>query len=129
MERLIQEDLLHDPWKMTVVCILLNQTTNQQVRKILKDLFDLLPDPLTTSKVDPSEIYAIIRSTGFGNLKSKRIVEMSKRWILGFERIEDLPGVGKYAKESWDIFVLNKTDFVPSDKKLRKYLETHYCLN
>ncbi len=129
MERLIQEDLLHDPWKMTVVCILLNQTTNQQVRKILDPLFDLLQNPTNSSTLDPSDIYPIIKSTGFGNVKSRRIVEMSKKWICGFDKVEDLPGVGKYAKESWDIFVNNRRDFVPSDKKLKKYLEAQNCLD
>lgn len=129
MEKLIQEDLLHDPWKMTVVCILLNQTSNQQVRKILNPLFELLQNPTNCSILDPSEIYPVIKSTGFGNVKSRRIVEMSKKWICGFDKVEDLPGVGKYAKESWDIFVNNKRDFVPSDKKLKKYLEAQDCLD
>lgn len=123
MERLIQEDLIDDPWKMTVVCILLNQTTNQQVRKILPLLFDTIGNPEIASVTDPDEIYAIIRSTGFGNVKAKRIVDMSKKWCDGFERVDDLPGVGKYAKESWEIFVEGRKDFIPSDKKLRKYLE------
>lgn len=129
MEKLIQEDLLHDPWKMTVACILLNQTSNQQVRKILGPLFEYIKNASHTSTLDPLEIYPIIKSTGFGNIKSQRIVEMSKKWLFGFENIQDLPGVGKYAKESWDIFVNGKTDFVPTDKKLKKYLEAKDCFN
>lgn len=123
MERLIQEDYLDNPWKMTVSCILLNQTTNQQVRSILPDLFSKIKSPEHCSKMDPSEIYPIIRSTGFGNVKAKRIIAMSQKWIDGFENVEDLPGIGKYGKESWDIFVNGKTNFLPSDKKLRMYLE------
>lgn len=129
MERLIQEDYLDRPWKMTVICILLNQTTNQQVRKILPDLFNLIKSPSHCTGVNPEEIYPIIRSTGFGNVKSKRIVEMSKKWMSGFSDVEELPGVGKYAKESWKIFVENEIDFVPSDKKLKMYLERINNLN
>lgn len=124
MERLIQEDYVDNPWKMTVICILLNQTTNQQVRKILNPLFDLIESPEKCSSLDVSEIYPIIRGTGFGNVKAKRIVSMSQKWIGGFKSVEDLPGIGKYGKESWDIFVNCKTDFVPTDKKLRMYLES-----
>ena len=41
----------------------------------------------------------------------------------GFNDITELPGVGKYGKESWDIFVNGRTDIEPTDKKLKKYLE------
>jgi methyl-CpG-binding domain protein 4 len=123
MERLIQEDLLDNPWKMTVACILLNQTTNQQVRKILYPLFDFLKSPANTAELSPSQIYPFVKSTGFGNLKSERIIKMSQKWISGFERVQELPGVGKYATESWQIFVEGRKDFVPSDKKLKMYLE------
>jgi len=35
-----------------------------------------------------------------------------------------LPGVGKYAIESWEIFVNGNFSISPSDKKLRGYLES-----
>ncbi len=126
MERLIQQDYIQDPWKMTVICILLNQTTNQQVRKILIPLMDFLDNPNNTSNLDPEQIYPLIKSTGFGRIKADRIVKMSQKWVEGFKSVEELPGVGKYAKESWQIFVEGKTDFLPSDKKLRMYLESLY---
>ena len=122
--RLIQEDYLDNPWKMTVCCILLNQTTNQQVRKVLDGLFDLIPDPHSCVSSDVSKISEIIKPTGFYNIKASRIQKLSKKWIEGFDDPRELPGVGKYALESWDIFVNKKTDFIPSDKKLRMYLES-----
>jgi endonuclease III len=128
-ERLIQEDYLESPWKMSVVCILLNQTTNQQVRKVLDDLFILIKSPEHCPSVPPDKIYQIIRSTGFGNVKAKRIIEMSKAWISGFDEVEDLPGIGKYGKESWEIFVNGKRNFTPTDKKLKAYLEGFNDLN
>jgi len=124
MVRLIQHDYLDNPWKMVVCCILLNQTTNQQVRKVLDPLFELIPDPQSCSEVDPSKIAEIIRPTGFYNIKAERMKKMSKKWIDGFDHPKDLPGVGKYALESWDIFVEGKTNFVPSDKKLKMYLDS-----
>ena len=108
---------------MTVACILLNQTTNQQVRKVLSNLFPVIKSPEECSKLNPDLIYPIIKSTGFGNVKARRIVDMSKKWVDGFDDVLELPGIGKYGKESWDIFVNGNTDFVPSDKKLRMYLE------
>jgi endonuclease III len=121
---LIQEDYLDNPWKMVVCCILLNQTTNQQVRKVLNPLFELIPTPESCILLDSSKIASIIKPTGFYNIKSDRIKKMSQKWLDGFSHPSELPGVGKYAMESWDIFVNKKTDFTPSDKKLKMYLDS-----
>ena len=122
--KLIQHDYLDDPWKMLVCCILLNQTTNQQVRKVLDPLFELMPNPETCVSVDPLKISEIIKPTGFYNIKASRIQKLSRKWMEGFNDPRDLPGVGKYAMESWEIFVNKKTDFTPSDKKLKMYLDS-----
>ena len=108
---------------MLVCCILLNQTNNKQVRPLLKDLFELIPDPLSAIECDESSLASLIRTTGFQNVKAQRIKKMSFFWLQGFEKIEDLPGVGKYGKESWEIFVNGKTNLEVSDKKLKAYLE------
>ena len=94
------------------------------MRKILGPLFELIPDPQSCSEADPSKIAEIIRPTGFYNIKADRMKKMSKKWIDGFNHPKELPGVGKYALESWDIFVEGKTNFVPSDKKLKMYLDS-----
>jgi endonuclease III len=109
---------------MLICCILLNQTTNQQVRKVLDPLFELIPDPESCVNADPIKIAEIIKPTGLYNIKAARIQKLSKKWIEGFEDPRELPGVGKYAMESWEIFVNKKTDFTPSDKKLKMYLES-----
>lgn len=109
---------------MLICCILLNQTTNQQVRKVLDPLFELMPDPQSCVSADPLKIADIIRPTGFYNIKAARMQKLSQKWIGGFEDPRELPGVGKYAMESWDIFVNNRTDFVPTDKKLKMYLDS-----
>lgn len=108
---------------MMVSCILLNQTSNKQVRPILEDLFDLIPNPETARSIDPSEISNLIRSTGLYNIKAERIIKMSSKWIEGFSDPSELPGIGKYGRDSWYIFVDNKYDITPTDKKLLVYLE------
>jgi endonuclease III len=121
-EVLIQEEYLGDEWKLCVVCILLNQTHNSQVRPLLGDLFDLIPDASSAAKSNPETIAKIIRPVGFQNMKAKRIIEMSQKWISGFNSVDELPGIGKYGKESWRIFVEEDYDFEPSDKKLKLFL-------
>jgi methyl-CpG-binding domain protein 4 len=122
-EILIQEEYLDNPWKMLVCCILLNQTNNRQVRPLLKNLFEIIPDPKSALNCESSEIATLIKTTGFQNVKADRIKKMSAQWIAGFEKIDQLPGIGKYGKESWEIFVNGNLGIEPSDKKLKAYLE------
>ena len=129
MERLIQEDYLGENWKMVVCCILLNQTTNQQVRKILPRLFELIPGPDSVLAIDPDLIQSTIKSTGFSKIKTARIVAMSKKWLEGFSDVKELPGVGSYASDSWEIFVNNNYSLEVTDKKLKMYLERFDHLN
>jgi methyl-CpG-binding domain protein 4 len=122
-EILIQEDYLSDPWKMMVCCILLNQTNNKQVRPILSSVFELIPNPISTIGCDPKVLAAVIKTTGFQNVKADRIIKLSLKWIEGFDDVSDLPGIGRYGKDSWRIFVDGDTRVEPTDKKLMAYLE------
>ena len=47
---------------------------------------------------------------------------MSQKYIKGFDKPEDLPGVGRYGVESWRIFVDNFIGFIPTDKRLCEYI-------
>lgn len=125
MEReiLIQEEYLDSPWRIMVCCILLNQTNNKQVRPILSSVFDLIPDPMSTIDCDPLNLAAVIKSTGFQNVKAKRIIGLSRKWIDGFNDVNELPGIGVYGRESWEIFVNGNISIKPTDKKLLKYLD------
>lgn len=120
---LIQEDYLDNPWKMMVCCILLNQTSNKQVRPILNEFFGRFPSPDKINLNDLEDVSSIIKTTGFQNIKARRIIDMSKKYIEGFQRPEDLPGIGKYGNESWRIFVKKEIDFIPTDKRLREYID------
>ena len=121
-EVLIQEDYLDNPWKMLVCCILLNQTNNKQIRPILENVFNLIPDPEKAILIDPYDLALVIKSTGFQNIKAKRIISLSKKWIDGFGSVTELPGIGVYGKESWDIFAMKDFSIKPTDKKLAKFL-------
>ena len=121
-EVLIQEDYVNDPWKMLVCCILLNQTNNKQVRPILSSLFELIPDPISTIGCDPEVLAAVIKTTGFQNVKAKRIIALSSKWLEGFSSVSELPGIGQYGKDSWTIFIDKDLSINPQDKKLRMYL-------
>jgi len=76
---IIQKKYKDDPWKVLVCCILLNQTTNQQVRPIITSFFQKWPDSFSVSERDFKEIRDLIRPTGFQNVKSKRIIDLSEK--------------------------------------------------
>jgi endonuclease III len=121
-EILIQEDYKDNGWKMLVCCILLNQTNNKQVRPILSSLFDLIPDPMSAIRCKEESIAAVIKTTGFQNIKASRIINLSRKWIEGFSHVEQLPGIGKYGVDSWNIFIEGNLSVTPTDKKLLNYL-------
>lgn len=124
MEReiLIQEEYLDNPWKMMVCCILLNQTNNKQVRPILESVFGLIPNPNSAVECNPDSLATIIKTTGFQNVKASRIIKLSQKWVDGFEHVSQLPGIGKYGVDSWDIFIGCDLSVIPTDKKLIGYL-------
>lgn len=107
---------------MLVCCILLNQTNNKQVRPILSSLFELIPDPMSTIGCDPERLAEAIKTTGFQNVKASRIIKLSQKWVDGFEHVSQLPGIGKYGVDSWDIFIGCDLSVIPTDKKLIGYL-------
>ena len=100
----------------------IGQTNNRQVRPILEKLFELIPDAYVASQSDKSSISAIIKTTGFQNVKAEKIIKLSKKWIDGFNDVIDLPGIGKYGKDSWEIFINKNHSVIPTDKKLLAYL-------
>jgi methyl-CpG-binding domain protein 4 len=121
-EILIQEEYLYNPWRMMVCCICLNQTNNKQVRPILDILFSIIPDPVSAISCEKERISECLKSTGFQNVKADRIKKMSQKWIEGFENPLELPGIGKYGQDSWDIFINGNLRRETADKKLRIYL-------
>ena len=107
---------------MMVCCICLNQTNNKQVRPILDILFATIPDPNSAIYCESERISECLKSTGFQNVKADRIKKMSQTWIDGFNDPSELPGIGKYGQDSWDIFINGNLRRETADKKLRIYL-------
>lgn len=121
---IIQQDYKDDPWKVLVCCILLNQTNNLQIRPIISEFFKRWPTAESLISSDPEEIRDLIRSTGFQNLKTKRIRDFSLSWSSGNRDPFKFPGIGDYGREAWRIFVRGETNFIPKDKKLRMYVDS-----
>ena len=119
---LIQTHYEDDPWKIMISCILLNQTSNVQVRPVIKKFFEIFPTPNSLNESHQNLISSILQPTGFQNVKSKRIINFTSVWNSGERDPNKFPGIGPYGRDSWKIFIEGKTDFSPADKKLSAYL-------
>jgi methyl-CpG-binding domain protein 4 len=120
---LIQTHYLGDPWKIMISCILLNQTTNVQVRPVVRQLFERFPTPDSFNLNHHLEIANILKPCGFQNIKAKRIIDFTRVWNSGERDPNKFPGIGPYARDAWKIFVEGKKDFIACDKKLNLYLQ------
>lgn len=116
-----QEVYRDDPWKMLMVCMMLNQTSYKQVDKVRDPFFKRFPDARSLATADESDIIEIIRPLGLFNRRAKTWKAFSKGWLEGKD-VSKLPGVGKYALDSWKIFQEGDFTVDATDKELVKYL-------
>ena len=121
---IIQDKYADDPWKVLVCCILLNQTSNAQVRPLIENFFVKWPTPFSIAKEEREVISSFIRTTGFQNVKAERILKFSNQWVIGERDPKNFIGVGEYGREAWRIFVSKDFNFTPKDKKLRMYIDS-----
>ncbi len=120
---IIQKEYSDDPWKVLICCILLNQTSNKQVRPLISDFFKKWPDSSSVNSEDELAISDFIKTTGFQNVKARRIKKFSNEWSSGIRDPFKFSGIGDYGREAWRIFVTKDLEFIPKDNKLRMYLE------
>ena len=123
--KLIQESLCSG-WERLVANILLNRTRGDTVMGVLETLLIRWPSPESLSKAHAGEVASVIRGCGLQNVKARRLILMSGDYLSnGWERPEDLPGIGGYGGDSWRIFdgpVEGKDSVNPTDKALVGYL-------
>lgn len=120
---LIQEDLRNQPWKLLIACMMLNLTNIKQVKQVIYNFFERWPTPDSISESDAKDIAGLIKPLGLYNRRTKSIIKFSKAFKDEWKSVYDLPGVGKYAADSYRIFIEGKIDVEPSDSKLKAYVE------
>lgn len=122
-----------DPWRVLVVCLMLNLTSRRQVGPVLDGFFDRWPSPERLCNGDPREIARYLEKLGLGEQRTDRLIRMSRDFIdvdmrLGstdeFQRGEILSmhGCGEYAADAYEIFCLGNIELEPTDRVLRDYV-------
>lgn len=120
---IIQQEFQHDPWKMLIGCIMLNQTSNKNVRQVIYEFFRRWPTPQSVVNANSDEIREVIRPLGFYNIRTSRIQRFSLEYIeKPFIDAYELHGIGKYANDSYEIFIKGNLNVEPTDRILIMYL-------
>ena len=92
-----------DPWELLVATILSAQSTDVRVNMVTPELFKKYPTVQDFAKLEPQQLEADIRSTGFFRNKSKSVVGAARRVVSEYggkvpDTMEDLltlPGVAR----------------------------------
>ncbi|VFQ92733.1 unnamed protein product [Cuscuta campestris] len=123
LSKLLQEDHVYDPWRVLVICILLNRTTGKQVSQVLPTLFTLCPNANTTTEVPIEALVKVLRPLGLQNRRAATLKTFSKEYLQdSWTHVTQLHGIGKYAADAYAIFCTGKWDHVrPEDHKLTEY--------
>jgi methyl-CpG-binding domain protein 4 len=110
-------------YRLLIACIMLNQTSNKNVRQVLYSFLDKWSTPQSVVNADPDEIRNHIRPLGFYNRRTTTIIRFSHEYITKrFVNANELYGIGKYANDSYEIFIKGNLNVEPTDKILIKYL-------
>lgn len=99
-----QVELTHrSPWELLVATILSAQCTDQRVNQVTPALFKRYPTPQAMTKAMPTELEALIRSTGFYKNKAKNLIGCAQVITAQFkghvpdtmEKLTSISGVGR----------------------------------
>jgi endonuclease III len=97
-------ELAHqDPFQLVIATILSAQTTDRSVNLVTPELFKRYPTAADLAAADPAEVEQLIKPTGFFRLKTRRIIDASRKIVELFggeipPTLEDLvkiPGIGR----------------------------------
>ena len=120
--RLLQEIYRRNPWRMMVCCMLLNRTTREQVDRVRGELFRRWPTPEAMANACQVQVSVVIRSLGFGNKRAMSLKRFSFEWTVGsWTEVSELHGIGRYADDSWRMFVEGDRTVEPTDHVLGLY--------
>ncbi len=96
--------LVHaNPYELLVATILSAQCTDARVNMVTPELFRRYPDAQSLARAVPSDLEALIRSTGFFRAKARSLLAMAQRIVLehggsvpaDLDALTALPGVGR----------------------------------
>ena len=128
--RLFQEDLCEQPFWMLVACSLVNLTTWDKARPVFRQLFLKYRNPEALAFEQENQLHDLLRPLGLWNRRSRTLVRMATAFISVNPKtasdVLKIPGCGKYASDSWAIFIDKDYYIEPEDGRLAWYLSQRY---
>ena len=119
---LLQEQYWTDPWKVIIICQMLNQTTRKQVDKVVKEFFARWPTAETFLSSSHEEVSELLKPLGFYNRRPRTMRKFTEDYLCGVKDVPEMYGVGKYAFDAYRIFCKGDWKSVePNDHALNKY--------
>lgn len=124
---LFQEELKEDPFWMLVACCLVNMTTWKSAEPVFEKIRSRWPTCEELGAASQEELFRMVQRLGFGKIRAQRLPTMATyykyRKPTSALEVYQMPGCGKYASDSWAIFVEGRRDVEPTDKELIAWLE------
>lgn len=125
--RLFQERLHYNPFWMLVACQLVNLTTWRQAEPAFQWLVATYLTAERLATAEPDDLHDAMRPLGLWRRRSITLVTFARAWRrrrpVDYDGVLAMPGCGKYAADSWAIFVEQRFDVEPDDGKLTWYLD------
>jgi methyl-CpG-binding domain protein 4 len=118
MQEFVAKDK-HYPWRVLVVCLLLNRTHGRVARTAIQQLMERCPQPEDLLETDIGDI---LKPLGLQTVRGQRLRAMTREYLAG-KPFSEMTGIGPYALDSLDIFCWGSTALDPSDQWLKPYLE------
>ncbi len=113
---------------MLVACILVNRTTWEVARFAHAELYWHWRTPEHLAQADLRTLRPMVKYLGLVTARSHNLRDLARSWQerrpKTAEDVTGLPGCGKYAADSWAIFVEGRTDVYPDDGKLTWYMRS-----
>jgi endonuclease III len=110
---------------MLAACSLVNRTTWDKARLVHSRLKLRYRTPERLAAARPEDLHGVLRPLGLWRQRSRSLVALAQAFCLRqpetAEDVAGLPGCGRYAADSWAIFVDGRTDVRPDDGKLTWY--------
>jgi endonuclease III len=99
----VTELVYQAPFQLLIATILSAQTTDRSVNLVTPELFRRYPTAADLAAADPAAVEELIKPTGFFRLKTRRIIDASRKIVELFggevpPRLDDLvkiPGIGR----------------------------------
>lgn len=114
------------PWRVLVVCALLNLTGRDQVRPMLDELFDRWPNPEAMARAG-TDFEEFLQPLGLGEQRARRLRRMSEEYmgleVLSGWHVEQIHACGSYSADAFRVFCQGDLSSLPGDRVLREYVE------